>query len=88
MHNEDLHYLYPASNIIRVIESRRMGCAGHQACTGERRRIDGVLVRYPMEGYRFECLHGNLILNGYVRNRMGAWIGFIWHRTGTSGVLL
>lgn len=65
-----------------------MGCAGLLACTGERRRIDEVLVRYPRERYRFECLHRNLILNGSVRNRMGAWIGFIWHRTGTSGVLL
>ena len=31
LHNEELHSLYRSSNIVRVIESRRLRCAGHVA---------------------------------------------------------
>jgi hypothetical protein len=31
LHNEELHNLYPSLNIIRLIKSRRMRCAGHVA---------------------------------------------------------
>jgi hypothetical protein len=36
-HNEQLHNLYSAPNIIRHIKSRRMRWAGHVACIGEER---------------------------------------------------
>jgi hypothetical protein len=39
LHNEELNYLYPLSNIARAIKSRRMRWAGHVARTGERRDI-------------------------------------------------
>jgi hypothetical protein len=29
LHNEELHNLYPSTNIIRVIKSRRIGREGH-----------------------------------------------------------
>jgi hypothetical protein len=31
LHNEELHTLYSSSNIIRMIESKRMRLAGHVA---------------------------------------------------------
>jgi hypothetical protein len=31
LHNEELHYLYSMPNIIRMIKSSRLGCAGHVA---------------------------------------------------------
>jgi hypothetical protein len=34
LHNEELNDLDSSPNIIRVIKSRRMGCAGHVACMG------------------------------------------------------
>ena len=37
LHNEELNDLYFPLNIIRGIKSRRMRCAGHVACIGERR---------------------------------------------------
>jgi hypothetical protein len=36
MHNEELYILYFSPNIIRQIKSRRVGWAGHVACTWER----------------------------------------------------
>jgi len=37
LHNEELYDLYPSQNIIRVINSRRMRCAGHVTGMGDRR---------------------------------------------------
>jgi hypothetical protein len=34
INNEKVHNLYPSSNIIRVIKSRRMKQAEHVACMG------------------------------------------------------
>ena len=31
LHNEELHSLYRSPNIVRVIKSRRLRCAGHVA---------------------------------------------------------
>jgi hypothetical protein len=36
LHNEELHNLYCSPSIIRIIESRRMGWAGHVARMGRR----------------------------------------------------
>jgi hypothetical protein len=37
LHNEELHNLYASLNIIRVMNSRRMGWAGHATRMGEMR---------------------------------------------------
>jgi len=37
--NKELHNLYTSPNIIRVIKSRRMRCAGHVALMGEMHTI-------------------------------------------------
>jgi hypothetical protein len=51
LHNEELHDLYSASNIVRVIKSRRMRWAGHVARLGKGRDVYRVLVGNP-EGKR------------------------------------
>jgi len=51
MHNEELNYLYPSPNIVRVIKSRRMRWAGHVARMGEESGVYRVLVGKP-EGRR------------------------------------
>jgi hypothetical protein len=51
LHNEKLIDLYSSPNIVRVIKSRRMRCAGHVARMGERRGAYRVLVGKP-EGRR------------------------------------
>jgi hypothetical protein len=37
LHNEELHYTYFSSNIIRAMKSRRMRWTGFEARMGERR---------------------------------------------------
>jgi len=39
LHNEELNDLYSSPNIVRVIKSRRMRCAGHVARMGEERGV-------------------------------------------------
>jgi len=51
LHNEELNDLYTSPNIVRVIKSRRMRCAGHVARKGEERGAYRVLVGKP-EGKR------------------------------------
>ena len=51
LHNEELNDLYSSPNIVRVIKSRRMKCAGHVACMGEVRGVYRVLMGKP-EGRR------------------------------------
>jgi hypothetical protein len=41
MHNGELHNLYPSPGIIRQIKSRRMRWAGHVACMGGEKHIEG-----------------------------------------------
>jgi len=41
LHNEELNDLYSSSNIVRVIKSRRMRCAGYVARVGEERGCIG-----------------------------------------------
>jgi len=47
LHNEELNVLYSSANIVRVIKSRRMRCAGHVARMGEARGRYRVLVGKP-----------------------------------------
>jgi hypothetical protein len=47
LHSEELNDLYSSPNIIRVIKSRRMRCAGHVARIGDRRGAYRILVGRP-----------------------------------------
>jgi hypothetical protein len=47
LHNEELYGLYSSPNIVRVIKSRRMRCAGHVARMGEETGVYRVLVGKP-----------------------------------------
>jgi hypothetical protein len=47
MHNEGLHNLYASPDIIRIIKSGKMGCAGHVSRMREMRNIYKVLVGKP-----------------------------------------
>ena len=51
LHNDELNDLYYSPNIVQVIKSRRMRCAGHVARMGEEREVYRVLVGKP-EGKR------------------------------------
>jgi hypothetical protein len=51
LHNEELHGLYSAPSIVRVIKARRMRWAGHVARMGEVRGAYNILVGRP-EGRR------------------------------------
>jgi hypothetical protein len=51
LHNDELHNLYSSSNIVRVINSKRMRWAGHVAPMGEGRGVHRVLGGRP-EGKR------------------------------------
>ena len=44
LHHEELNDLYSSPNIIRMIKSRRMRCAGHVACMGYSKGVYRVLV--------------------------------------------
>jgi hypothetical protein len=44
LHKEELNKIYCSTNIIRVIESRRMRWAGNVGCLGARRGVSMVLV--------------------------------------------
>jgi hypothetical protein len=48
LHNDELHSLYSSPNIIRVIKSRRMRCAGHVARVGKGRGLYKILVGRPL----------------------------------------
>ena len=51
LHNDELNDLYSSSNIVRVINSRRMRWADHAERTGERTGVYRVFVGKP-EGKR------------------------------------
>ena len=47
LHNEALKNLYPLPNIVRVVKSSRLRCAGHVVRMGEGRGVHRVLVGKP-----------------------------------------
>jgi hypothetical protein len=47
LHNDELHSLYSAPNIVRVIKSRRLRWAGHVACMGEGEMFTGFWSEGP-----------------------------------------
>jgi hypothetical protein len=51
LHNKELYALYSSSDIIRVMNSKRLKWAGHAACMGKRSGAYRALVGKP-EGRR------------------------------------
>jgi hypothetical protein len=51
LHNEELHNLYTSPDIVRVMKSGRMRCAGHVARMEEMRSAYKILLAKP-EGKR------------------------------------
>jgi hypothetical protein len=41
LHNKELHNLYSSPDIIRKVKSRRMRWAGHMACMGGEKSVQG-----------------------------------------------
>jgi hypothetical protein len=66
LHNEGLRDLYSSLSIIRIIQSGRMGWAGHVARMGEKRNAYRLLVGKPEEK---RSLRGP---------RVGVWIILRW----------
>jgi hypothetical protein len=91
LHNKELYALCSSPNIIRVIKSRRLRWAGHEARMGERRGAYRALVGKP-EGRRpperpRRRWEDNIKMD-LQRLGVGAQTGLIWLRTGTGGGLL
>ena len=88
LHNEELNDLYCSPNIVRVIKSRRMRWAGHEARMGEERGCIG-----SWWGNRREEDHwGDLGVDGWIilgwisrRWDVGIWTGLGWTRIETCG---
>jgi hypothetical protein len=90
LHEEELNDLYSSPNIIQVIKSRRMTCAGHVEHMGERRGVYRVLVGKPLGKRPLGSIGwgggGNIKMDRQVE-----WValtGFVWFRIGTAGGLL
>jgi hypothetical protein len=91
LYNEELNDLYSAPNIIPVIKSPIMRCAGHVECMGARGGAYRLLVKKP-ERKRLlgvpRCRWEGNIKMGFQEVGRGAWTVLIWLRIGTDGELL
>jgi len=88
LHNEELNYMYSSPNIVRVIESRRMGWPGHVARIRRRRGYTGVWWGNLRERDHLEerGVNGRIILRWILRKwDVGVWNGSSWLRIGTGG---
>ena len=87
LHNEELSDQYSSPNIIRVIKSRRMRCAWHVACMGERGDAYRVLVGKP-EGTRPLGISSSRWEDNIKMDLQevgwGAWTGLLWLSIGTG----
>ena len=88
LHNVELNDLYCSPNIVRVIKSRRIRCAGHVARIGEERGCIGSWWENRREGDHWGDLgvDGWMIL-GWISRRwdLGIWTGLGWPRIETGG---
>jgi hypothetical protein len=91
LHDDELNNLHSSPNIIRMIQSRRIWCAGRAANMGERKGVHRVLLR-KTEGKsplrrprrRWDCKSKMELQEvGW-----GTWTGLIWLKTGTGCGLL
>jgi hypothetical protein len=73
LNNEELHNLYSSPNIIRIIKSRRMRCAGHVARMGRRGVQSFVGKARRKEGDMTRIFSGRVILR-----RILGWGGMDW----------
>jgi hypothetical protein len=72
LHNEELHNLYPSPNIIKLIESRRMRCAGHVKLMRGMTNASRVLIESSkgiLLGKRSHTWHDNAFFVGYLTIR-------------------
>jgi len=78
-----MYDLYSSPNIVRVIKTRRMRCAGHVARMGEER---GLIGFWWGNHWRDLGVDGCIIL-GWTSRRwdVGIWTGLDWPRIGTGG---
>jgi hypothetical protein len=88
LHNEKLHDLYSSPNIVRVIKSRTMGCAGHVAWMG-RREACIELWWENLKGrdhWGDPGVDGRIILGWIFRKwDVEVWTELGWPRIETSG---
>ena len=82
LHNEELNDLYCSPNIVRVIKSRRMRCAGHVARMEENKDVYRVLVG-KREGKRSLGRPRRRWEDYFETNLQEA--GSSWLRIGTAG---
>jgi len=87
LNNEELRDLYSLPNILRVVKSRRMRCAGHVARMGAGRGVHRVLVGKP-EGKRplrrpRRRWEDNIKMDFWEVGRVET--GWGWLRIGTDG---
>jgi hypothetical protein len=83
--------LYFSANIIIIIKSKRIGCAGHAARMEQRWLHIGLSWGSQKEGDYWEYLdvYGRIILKWILEKYDGVvWTGFIWLRLWTRGELL
>jgi len=84
LHNKEL---YSSQNIIRVIRSRKIQCAGQKARMGDRRGAYRVLMERHEGKRRLRRTRRRweVILKCIFKR---TWTGFIWLGKGTGGGLL
>ena len=87
-HYEDLNDLYSSPNTLRVIKSRRMRWAGHEAHMGEERGCIGSCWenRRGRDHWGELGIDGCIIL-GWISRKWdaGIWTGLGWPRIETGG---
>jgi len=88
LHNEELNDIYSSPNIVWVIKSRRMRCAGHVARMGDEIVVYRVLLGKP-EGRRpmGKPKRRWWIILVWISRRwdVGIWTGLGWPKIGTVG---
>jgi hypothetical protein len=92
LHSDELHSLYSALNIVRVIKSRRIWWVGHVARMEEGEVFTGFWLGGPKGRDHWKDLGegGRRITLRWTLGRQGSMgrTGFSWLRIGSSGGIL